>query len=208
MLEGELYEFTPSCQRSRWRFARVLDRPKASLGDIRRATGRLSGTPDSEDVGNFTNIAISVSDGHVTATLRDFNITVDQIALGNATLSWMPPTENADGGALTDLAGYRIYYGRNPNNLEQSIVLDNPGLTRYVVENLTPGEMAFLDDIREFQRQRKRSLRDCEQDDQLSPRPPLTPPVRHARPCVADSWGILWRISNSVSRRPREPPRT
>ena len=68
---------------------------------------------------------------------------MNQIALGNATLSWMPPTENADGSVLTDLAGYRIYYGRNPNNLTQVVVLDNPGLTRYVIENLTPARWHF-----------------------------------------------------------------
>ena len=55
----------------------------------------------------------------------------------------MPPTENADGSPLTDLAGYRIYYGRNQDNLTQVVVLDNPGLTRYVVENLTPARWFF-----------------------------------------------------------------
>ena len=28
-----------------------------------------------------------------------------------ATLSWTPPTQNEDGSPLTDLAGYKIYYG-------------------------------------------------------------------------------------------------
>ncbi len=56
----------------------------------------------------------------------------------------MPPTENADGSSLTNLAGYRIYYGTNPNNLNNTIVLNNPGLTRYVVENLTPAIWHFV----------------------------------------------------------------
>jgi len=30
---------------------------------------------------------------------------------GTVTLSWVAPTENVDGSALTDLAGYRVYYG-------------------------------------------------------------------------------------------------
>jgi len=30
---------------------------------------------------------------------------------GSVTLSWVAPTENVDGTALTDLAGYRVYYG-------------------------------------------------------------------------------------------------
>jgi len=28
-----------------------------------------------------------------------------------ATVSWIPPTTNTDGTALTDLAGYKVYYG-------------------------------------------------------------------------------------------------
>src|SRR5438309_11629995 len=33
---------------------------------------------------------------------------------GTATLSWLAPTTNTDGAALTDLAGYVIYYGPRP----------------------------------------------------------------------------------------------
>jgi hypothetical protein len=62
---------------------------------------------------------------------------------GNATLSWIPPTQNEDGSALTNLAGYRIYYGTSASNLNQTINLTNPGLTRYVVENLSGGTWYF-----------------------------------------------------------------
>ena len=55
----------------------------------------------------------------------------------------MPPTENADGSALTDLAGYRIYYGTDEAALSQTIKIDNPGLTKYVVENLAPATWHF-----------------------------------------------------------------
>ena len=64
----------------------------------------------------------------------------------------MPPSENADGSVLTDLAGYRIYYGRNPDNLTQVVVLDNPGLTRYVDRESDAGAMAFRDDVGELRR--------------------------------------------------------
>lgn len=33
---------------------------------------------------------------------------------GQAILSWDPPSTNADGSPLTDLSGYRIYYGTSP----------------------------------------------------------------------------------------------
>ena len=55
----------------------------------------------------------------------------------------MPPTENADGSTLIDLAGYRIYYGRNASTLDQVVKLSNPGLSRYVIENLSPARWYF-----------------------------------------------------------------
>ncbi|MGH8222871.1 MAG: fibronectin type III domain-containing protein [Woeseiaceae bacterium] len=63
--------------------------------------------------------------------------------LGSATLSWYPPTQNVGGSALKNLAGYRIYYGQSARTLNQAIKLDNPGLTRYVVENLSPARWHF-----------------------------------------------------------------
>jgi len=62
---------------------------------------------------------------------------------GSATLSWYPPTANADGSALGNLAGYRIYYGTSAQRLNRTIVIDNPGLTRYVVENLSSSKWHF-----------------------------------------------------------------
>ncbi len=58
---------------------------------------------------------------------------------GVVTLSWLPPTENTDGSALTDLSGYKIYYGTSPDALTKTIALNNAGLTSYMVENLAVG---------------------------------------------------------------------
>jgi len=57
--------------------------------------------------------------------------------LGNATISWTPPTQNVDGTALTDLAGYKIYYGTSASALNQAIQV-SAGITAYVVNNLSP----------------------------------------------------------------------
>jgi hypothetical protein len=63
---------------------------------------------------------------------------------GAVTLTWMPPTQNADGTPLTDLAGYKIYVGSNAEQYDvREIRLDNPGLTTYVVSNLEPGTYYF-----------------------------------------------------------------
>jgi hypothetical protein len=143
VVEGEFYEFIPNAADPDGDTLEFSISRKPSWANFDRATGRLSGTPGAEDVGNFTNIGVTVSDGDKTASLSNFDITVDAIALGSATLSWNPPTENVDGSALTDLAGYRIYYGRDANQLTRTIVISNPGLTRYVIENLAPAHWHF-----------------------------------------------------------------
>jgi fibronectin type 3 domain-containing protein len=62
--------------------------------------------------------------------------TANEVGLGSVTLSWTPPTLNTDGSPLTDLAGYRIYYGTQPDHYRVIVQLDNPGLTTYVVDYL------------------------------------------------------------------------
>jgi hypothetical protein len=64
-------------------------------------------------------------------------------AKGATTLSWTPPTMTEDGTPLK-LTGYRIYWGLAADNLTHSVTLDNPGLTRYVVEQLTPATWYFV----------------------------------------------------------------
>lgn len=64
-------------------------------------------------------------------------------AKGATTLSWLPPTTNEDGTSL-NLTGYRIYWGLTKDNLTDSVTLDNPGLTRYVVEQLKPATYYFV----------------------------------------------------------------
>ena len=60
-----------------------------------------------------------------------------------ATLSWEAPTANTDGTALTDLAGYRIYYGPSAENLSQSVQVNTTGLQTYVLDGLEPGTWYF-----------------------------------------------------------------
>ena len=58
-------------------------------------------------------------------------------------MSWTPPTENQDNTPLTDLAGYRIYYGVSSGNYSDSIVINNPRLTSYLIENLASATWYF-----------------------------------------------------------------
>lgn len=108
------------------------------------ANGRLYGTPGDGDVGNYSGITITVSDGEDSASLGPFAISVDAVTLGSATLSWTPPTQNTDGTPLTDLSGYRIYWGTSPGSYPNSVTIDQAGVTTYVVENLVPGTYEFV----------------------------------------------------------------
>lgn len=62
---------------------------------------------------------------------------------GSVTLSWTPPTMNDDGSPLK-LTGYRIYWGPSDDDFTHSVVVDNPGLTRYVVDQLAGGTWYFV----------------------------------------------------------------
>jgi hypothetical protein len=64
-------------------------------------------------------------------------------AKGAATLSWTPPTENDDGSPLR-LTAYRVYWGNARGNYPHSVTLDNPGLSRYVVDQLSPATWYFV----------------------------------------------------------------
>ncbi len=107
------------------------------------STGRLSGTPGLADIATYSNITISVSDGTAIASLSPFSLSVLQTASGTAAVSWVPPTNNTDGSTLTNLAGFRIAYGRSADDLDQSANVTNPGLTTYTVNNLASGQWFF-----------------------------------------------------------------
>lgn len=107
------------------------------------STGQLKGTPSSSSTGVFASIRISVSDGKSTSSLTAFSINVASDQLGSATLKWQPPTSNTDGSPLTNLAGYVIRYGTSQNDLATEVRITNPGLTAYMVTDLTPATWYF-----------------------------------------------------------------
>jgi hypothetical protein len=63
--------------------------------------------------------------------------------VGAATLAWVVPSKNTDGSALTNLAGYRIYYGTRADSLTEVIDVPTIGATDYVIDNLTAGTYYF-----------------------------------------------------------------
>jgi hypothetical protein len=110
------------------------------------ATGLLQGTPGTSGLGNYRNVLLSVSDGKMTAALPAFSVAVTASnvdLVDSVTLDWMPPTQNTDASTLTDLAGYRIYYGKSPSSLTNKVSITQMGLTRYVLDGLEAGTWYF-----------------------------------------------------------------
>jgi hypothetical protein len=119
----------------------ISNRPSWAI--FNTTNGQLSGTPTAAQVGTYGNIIISVSDGQSTAALPAFSISVVDVSNGGAELSWTPPTQNTDGSSLSDLGGYRIAYGTSPTALTQTVQVANAGITRYTLDNLSPGTYYF-----------------------------------------------------------------
>jgi hypothetical protein len=140
---GGTYNFTPVASDSNGKTLSFSIQNKPSWASFNSETGELSGTPTSAHVGSYSNVRISVSDGVLGATLPSFSISVTQIATGSATLSWIPPTTNANGTTLTNLAGYFVHYGTNAASLADTIIVANPGISTYVISNLSPGTWFF-----------------------------------------------------------------
>ncbi len=138
ILIGDAYEFQPTASDAdgdELAFS-IENKPRWAKFDAN--TGRLSGEVVLGDEGVYSGVRISVTDGENARALPAFSITVVQAANGSMTLSWTAPTENTDGTALTDLAGFFIYYGESPGSYTKSIRIDNPGITSYIVENMLP----------------------------------------------------------------------
>jgi hypothetical protein len=138
--EGELYAFQPVAKDSDGdplQF-QIDNRPPWAVFDA--ATGRLSGTPQANDVGLYPGIAIRVTDGTRTASLPLFDLNVDAASHGSVTVTWNPPSENIDESPLQDLSGFNIYWGTS--TLAKRATAPR-GSSSYVVENLTPGIYQF-----------------------------------------------------------------
>lgn len=143
---GTAYSFTPSASDSDGDPLSFSVQNMPAWATFSIATGTLSGTPTAASVGTNTNIVLSVSDGTSSASLAPFSINVAQpvtATSGTATLSWTAPTTNTDGSALTDLAGYYVYYGTSPSSMSKVVNLSNAGTTNYTVSNLASGSWYF-----------------------------------------------------------------
>jgi len=151
---GSVYSFCPGAnvQGPPARYFKVQNKPAWATFDPK--SGLLRGRPANSHVGTYSNVRISVTDGKTSLALPAFSITVQKTATKPTTnptkpakalsfaLSWLPPTENEDGSALTNLAHYKIYRGTAPGKL-QLITTAGAGLTRLVMDAPPAGKHYF-----------------------------------------------------------------
>ena len=142
--EGQAYAFNPTASDPDGDDLLFSIGNRPAWASFSSSTGRLAGTPGTGAVGTYPDIRIRVSDGEAQAALPAFSIAVQQVADGSVTIAWRAPTTRVDGSALRDLAGYRVKYGSASGNYPNTITLNNPGITRYSVENLAPGRWYFV----------------------------------------------------------------
>lgn len=124
----------------------IVNKPAWATFDA--TNGTVWGTPTKANVGKYSNVTIKVSDGKATASLAPFAITVTTSATRSVTLSWTSPTRNTDGSRLTDLAGYRLYYGQSSGSYTSTINVPAAATQSVVIENLAAGTWYFA--IRSF----------------------------------------------------------
>lgn len=142
---GSSYSFKPTAADANGNTLTFSISGKPSWATFNTLTGALTGT--ASNVETDSNIVITVTDSaSASASLPAFAITVSasSSATGTATLSWTAPTLNTDGSALTDLAGYVIYYGSDASNLVSTIDINAASTLTYTIEGLAAGTTYYF----------------------------------------------------------------
>ena len=121
---------------------------KVSWNNDRGGQGAASGTESWQIHGlplnlGINEITITAEDNAGASSSTSIAIFRESGEPGTVTLAWRAPTARTDGAPLTNLGGYKILYGRMSGIYDYEIVISNPGIVAFVVENLVPGNWFF-----------------------------------------------------------------
>jgi len=105
----------------------------ASLSLISCGGGSGSAAVNSSNTSSSSN---NSSSSNVVATVPSGNKTIF--------LNWTPPTENTDNSQLTDLTGYKVYYGISANTLTASYTLMDPNASSATVPSLASNTLYYF----------------------------------------------------------------
>ena len=141
---GQPYSFRATATDSDGNPLRFSIQNKPVWATFDTSTGTLYGTPADANVGKYSNILISVSDGTATSSLPAFTITVALPVTRTATLNWTPPTQNMDGSPITNLAGYKVLYGSSSGQYSQALSVPVATMTSVAIEALEAGRTWYF----------------------------------------------------------------
>ena len=165
--EGQPYSFIPTASDADGDALTFSIEMQPSWASFDPATGSLTGTPGATDIGTSPGVTISVSDGTDSASLAPFDLEVQSIQLGSATVSWDIPTTNADGSDLDDLAGFNIHYRLASGTFSDTEVINDNTATSVVITDLQPGSWYFA--VSAFDQAGNRSALSTEANKVISP---------------------------------------
>jgi len=137
---GALYQFTPTAADPEGDVLTFSATNLPPWASIDASSGRISGTPGPGDIGEYESITISVADAAHRTTTSPFTVVVSNVV---ATLRWEKPLAKVDGSPLDDLAGYRIVYGREADDLDHSVFVEGADQCSYEFESLSSGIWYF-----------------------------------------------------------------
>jgi hypothetical protein len=101
----------------------------------------LYGTPQTSDVGVYSGIRFTASDGKLTTT-QHVELAVAIGVTRTVSLSWLQPTENENGTPLLDLAGYSVYAWR-PQEPPRRLSSHPSYVTGFEISDLPVGVWMF-----------------------------------------------------------------
>lgn len=142
IIVGSTFSFTPTASDSDGDTLSFEIENKPAWADFDPQNGALTGTPDESRIGTTSGVVIRVSDGTSTVELAPFDLTV---AYGSASLSWVAPSSRSDNSALplSEIGGYRVYYGPSEDQLVLLASIDDASVTQYTANSLAAGTHYF-----------------------------------------------------------------
>jgi hypothetical protein len=143
VVAGVGYSFTPSASDPDDDSLNYSVTNLPSWASFNSNTGAISGTPGESDVGLYSGVSVSVSDGDLSASIGPFSIEVQTglAETGSLALKWAPPSVRTDGSVLevSDIDGYCIYLGDTGSSLELEVDINDGVVDGYTFSDLPVG---------------------------------------------------------------------
>jgi hypothetical protein len=106
------------------------------------ASGGWSGTRATSGTATVGPITADTTYSLACSGSGNNAVAMTTVAIREAALSWAKPTKNVDGSTLTNLSGYKIYYGTASRKYTQTVAVSGAGTLQKTVA-LSPGTWYF-----------------------------------------------------------------